>query len=491
MKTLSRTRLQEVFGVTGAATPQDAARRSKRQFVRGRTQISLLEPGRTPKGHVISAFEAFESFGFDVLEEAIEYGSAILLNQPDGAGDSLRRQREALGLDHPTVSHLCGVSVADLKRIEIRTATDVPLGTIERIAFTLGLDEAQIAFQRPGSGTAIAARLKTLQRDGPDGDLRRLTHKSVLNFAEAASVIRVQNRLQHWLGMAGNAGTFQSDDDYGNQMTPAWKVGYELAAHTRERLHLGEALIPSMREFVEDNLGIPVVQAEFSQRIAGATIAVSDDSRVPCRGIILNTIGANRNPLVRRATLAHEVGHLLFDPDQQLDSVRVDSYDGVSADPEMDTLVSTEIDFVEQRANAFAISLLAPINAVRERIVPPLTKAHIIDTIETFGISVTAASFHVANAHYRNYQMPSLNDVASGGRDWLGPENFGIDFFPIRDTPILRRGRFAGLVVAAWKGGLLSSSTCAAYLNCSDEAFQARAEMIQSMYTIGRTPSLN
>lgn len=491
MNTPSRSRLQKVFDVTCATSAQDAARRSKRQFVRGRTQISPLEPGRAPKGHVISAFQALDSFGFEALEEAIEYGSAILLDEPNATGKSLRRQREALGLDYRTVSRRCAVPEAALKRIETGTATHIPVHTIEGIAFTLGMDEAQIAYRKSGIGTAIAARLKTLQREDPDRDVRWLTPKSVLTFAEAASVIRAQYRLQQWLGMAGNAAGFQPDADYGNQMTPAWKVGYELAAHTRERLGLDNTSIPSMREFVEDKLGIPVVQAEFSQSIAGATIAVADEGEGPCRGIILNTIGDNRNLLVRRATLAHEVGHLLFDPDPQLDSVRVDSYAGVTADPQKDAAVSTEPDFVEQRANAFAISLLAPIAAVRERVHPPLTKAHVIDTIGTFGISVTAASFHLANAYWGTYQTPFLGDVSDDGRDWRGPENFAVDYFPISDTPIMRRGKFAGLVVAAWKLGLLSTSTCAGYLSCSDEAFQKRAEMIHSMYPIGKTPSFN
>ena len=250
---------------------------------------------------------------------------------------------------------------------------------------------------------------------------------------------------------------------------------------------MGVGPIPSMREFVEDTLGIPVVQAELSQEgIAGAAISVSDGTPDPSRGVILNTTGANQNPLVRRATLAHEVGHLLFDPDQRLAHVRVDSYNRLNADPEQKPSSGGQMDFVEQRANAFAISLLAPIDVVRESVDTPVTASHIADIGSQFGISVTAAWFHVVNAHYRNYPVHGDDKPSIDQSHWLGAENFGIDYFPIADTPMLRRGRFAGLVAAAWEDGLISSATAAGYLNCSSEVFQAQAEAIQSMHPVSR-----
>ena len=94
---------KKIFGISDA-TPEVAARRSTRQFVRGRTQISPFDKSRHPKGRVISAFEAFKAYGLDVLDEAVEYGSALLLHHHNAVGDSLRLQREALGLNHLAVS---------------------------------------------------------------------------------------------------------------------------------------------------------------------------------------------------------------------------------------------------------------------------------------------------------------------------------------------------------------------------------------------------
>ena len=101
-----------------------------------------------------------------------------------------------------------------------------------------------------------------------------------------------------------------------------------------------------------------------------------------------------------------------------------------------------------------------------------------------FGISVTAARFHIENAYFKNYPVPSPGNLAFDTNEWRSAEDFGVDFFPVADTPILRRGRFSGLVVAAWRENLISPYTAANYLNCSIELFQGNAEHIHSMHSI-------
>ena len=237
--------------------------------------------------------------------------------------------------------------------------------------------------------------------------------------------------------------------------------------------------VSSLREFVEHILGIPVVQAELPILIAGATIATPDSDNKTRRGIVLNTTGNNQNPLVRRATLAHEVGHLLFDPAQKLEDVRVDSYAGLEVNPAQ----TGPVDYVEQRANAFAISFLAPVEAVRDLLDPPFSESAVAAIVSKFGISITAARFHIENAYFKNYPVPRQDTLSIDQDEWRGGENSRIDYFPISETPILRRGRFSRLVVDAWNDNLLSVSTAANYLNCSNETLQAQAETIRSMYS--------
>ena len=479
MSDISLEQSRKVFGTAGA-TPDAAARQSTRQFVRGRTQLSPFDSSRNPRGRVISAFEAFKAYGLDVLDEAIEYGSALLLHHPNAVGDALRRQREALGLDYGAVSCRTKVRVEDLKRIEEGTADDVSIAAIERIAFIIGLDEAQLSFRSDVAGGAIAGKLKTMQISSPGTGLSTLTAKSVATLAEAASVIRTQSQLQESLGLLGDAGAFSPVDNYGTPATPAWKIGYQLARGTREKLRMGVNPVPSMREFVEYRMGIPVVQAELPQSIAGAIIAVPDSDAESRRGIVLNTTGNNRNPLVRRATLAHELGHLLFDSDRRLETVRVDAYAGLEGNPEQ----IGSVDYVEQRANAFAISLLAPAEAVRTLVQVPLSEHVVAVTAMRFGISVTAAQFHIKNAYSMEYPISVQSKLPIDESRWRAVEDYSLDYFPINDTPSVRRGRFSGLVAAAWKQQLLSTDTAASYLNCSTELLEANADTIQSMHPV-------
>ena len=149
---------------------------------------------------------------------------------------------------------------------------------------------------------------------------------TALLFAEAASIIRVQHRLQKWLGLQSKIGGFHPNDDYGSVQNPAWRIGYNLAEDARRIMGLGDAPIPSMRELVEERLGIPVIQTRLPETVAGATVMTTDENGDAARGVVLNTVGANSNIWIRRVTLAHELGHLLYDPDDRLERVRVDSY---------------------------------------------------------------------------------------------------------------------------------------------------------------------
>ena len=426
---------------------------------------------------MISAREALANYGFEVLEEAVEYGTALLLKEPNAAGNAISRQRRSMGLTRQQVARFAGLDIATIEEIESSSGRDrVTVQEIERLAFKLGLDEAQIAYQGLAGDTAIGARLKEMRSANENAGL---SPTSVLKFAEAASVIRVQHRLMRSLGVRSEQRSeFEPDGYYGSGRNPAWKVGQELSEKARRILELGHAPVKSMRELVEETLCIPVVHAELAQRtIAGATISVTDGDET-WRGIVLNLTGGNENPLVRRATIAHEIAHLLFDPEEHLNKVRVDTYDGIASDPRHapDT-VDTGHYRVEQRANSFAISFLAPLGGVRDMAKPPFAPEDVSRVVSEYGISVTAASYHVVNASYQKEDPP--RDVpADNGDDWKGVENFAVDFFPISTTPITRRGRFAALVIRAFRGGLISTESAAENLCCSGDELLLKSHMI-------------
>ena len=233
-----------------------------------------------------------------------------------------------------------------------------------------------------------------------------------------------------------------------------------------------------MRELVEERLNIPVVQARLNESIAGATIETQGSKGEKVRGFILNTVGENTDVLVRRTTLAYGLGHLLWGFGQESNRVRVDTYDAIQAALD----VGRDGDFVEQRANAFAMAFMAPPDSVREMTRPPIGADDIEKVMGTFGIDYTAACHHVSNVYFGEFAMPERSRNVSPPEVWVDREGFIRGGFPIASTPPQRRGRFAGLVAEGYREGLLSSQTAALYLGCDEREFLDRADDIRSLW---------
>ncbi len=468
----------KVFGQVTATDRETAARESTRKFVRSKSEMGPVYEGRNPTGHIMTAWEAYTSFGFDILDEAIEYSGAILLETVGAIERTFKTRRNDLGLSIESVARAASVEAGIVKQAE-ELARDVPIQALEKLAFSLGLDERLLAFkENAGGDRQLAFRLKTLQQ--PQSGTFSLSAGTVLQFAEAASVIRVQSMLMDWLGQPSAVKDFQPDHYYGSPVNPAWRLGYQLAGQARGHLDVGDAPIPSMRDLVEKTLSIPVVQAELLPTIAGATITTRGHDGTDVRGVVLNTLGENANVWVRRATLAHELGHILYDPEEKLERLRVDSYMGTQGDPEG----GVHTDFVEQRANAFAIAFLAPLDSVRYMTPAPIKAEAIGEVMQAFGISRTAARHHVFNAHYRENSLPEWMEQLDPSYEWLIVEDFTLDYFPVGSVPLQRRGRFAGLVAECHHRRMLSSQTAALYLGCEEQDFLDNAGLIRDLHPI-------
>lgn len=470
------TTVETVFGrELSHLSEAEAARKSPLRFVRGRSELGVFDAARNPTGHVLTAWEAYQAYGLDILEEAVEHGSAILIH-PSGIEQTICSRIDELGLRHSTVARETDLAEEVVKQAD-HPSVDNKIVHLERIGFILGLDELQLGYQPTGKADAdLAVRLKTLTHSLSTSS-RSLSSTAVLTFAHAASVIRTQCRLQRWLGIEGLRHQFEPTDDYGTAFFPAYKIGYELAEHARKTLDLGDLPIESMRKLVESKLGIPVIQAKLPGSIAGATIAVSDADG-DARGIVLNTIGANENVWVRRATLAHELGHLLFDPIQRLERVRVDTYQSNEVDPQ-----GAIADYVEQRANAFAISFLAPMDAVRDTAPTPLQTDSIPKVMRTFGISHTAARYHIRNSYFRQIELPDNPFHEAPSDEQRAAENFTIDWFPIAHTPDVRLGRFVEIVTSCFDHGYISDDSAAKYMNCSKTEWRDSLNIIRGLYS--------
>jgi len=448
--------LDAVFGVgTSGVTPFERAASSKREFVR--SQVQIAPASDAAMGRRLTASEALEVFGWDVLVRAVEDGACTLITDPDEPAKTLRRRREtdlSFGVEQFARHH--GIDPAVLRKAE--TPGEVsPIRDLEDIAQRLALDERQLGFVPRASGDAgLGVRLREFAEAR---DSRRLPAHAVMGLAEAAWVIARQDAMSARLGFKPDplaAGEFQRSMNYSY---PAWQVGFQLAARTRSILNLPESEpIPSMRSLIEEQLKLPLVQQALDERFAGATLANGQ-----VRGIVVNERGMNENVWVRRMTLCHELGHLIWDPDQQLDRLKVDVYDDVESD-----YGGPRSDPVEIRANAFAIAFLAPPNAVRSLMGRAASTRDAVATLmRTFGISATAAKHHVENVSQVDTRTIPNRDLPYPSHEWIGRENLAIDWFPIRNTPVSRRGRFAWCVAQSYAQGLITADSAAMALRCT------------------------
>jgi len=464
--------LEYVFGIESqGSTPEERARTSTYQFVRSQDHLSLLK--KTSTGHRLKACEALEIYGFDVLKEVHDYGSAILVCSEDEPAATLRIQREELGLSIHDVAKRTGLTDSQVNECE-NSANRSPIRSIEKLAAVLGLDDRLVSVI-PGAkrDTNLAVRLKTI------GQSTGLGPSAVLAFSEAAWVIRTQARLLNLLQIDRRLPTqFIPSANYGDVSYPVWKHGYYLANKTRELLGIS-ADEPIVLRDVCERLGVPLLQAELPKRLAGATV-----SSLGQRGIVVNTAGYNQNVWVRRATIAHELGHLIWDPESSLQQVRVDNYD------DLFSYSRDRSDFVEARANAFAVALLAPSDSVKQVFLSHSdSSVGLRSVMERFGISYSAAKYHVSNSLDRSINIDSLVvDDVEPTDEWQGREAYTDDFFPIKDTASLRRGEFAGLVVSAEDKGLISSDTACGYLQTTQERYNSSKTSIISLYSISEHP---
>lgn len=455
--------LDAVFGPGPGTTAEERAAHSKQMFVRG-LDLLTFDHSAKARGRRLSAQEALEAYGFGRLCEIVEDGSAIITSNPAAVGRTLRERRNQLGIDIRTVASKSDLFPEVVEALE--GSKRRPVREYERVARVLGLDERMISFNpEPQGNERVAVRLRRLSDDLP-----ALSPSAVVALAEASWVAMTQIRLEEKLGLRGLKHAFHPSANYGSPMgRPAYLMGYELAQMFRKQLNLAGP-IRSMRELVETQLAIPIIQAPLGERIAGATVQPTQQHRA----IVLNVTGKNADPRVRRTTMAHELGHLLFDPDPQLQDLRVDEYEALDARDD------TRADPVEQRANAFAVELLAPKSEAVARYRSSSEDA-LGQLLDEFGISFTAGRYQLWNALKRSVPLESLlAPNAPPNPAWEASETYTLAYHPLRSLANhpSRAGRFGAVVVRAASVGAISWDTAAEWLFCTEEdAKNAQASM--------------
>jgi hypothetical protein len=471
--------LDQVFGPDSKGTSAlERASSSKNLFVRSQHQLTPLVEGAS--GRQLSAREALEIFGWDTLKELADRPAVPVVEKPGEPYETIERRVEALNVDLAVVVKRAKWSEKSVSAFKSRH--QVPFRDLERVAQLLALDEHALGNPKASGDDTLGVRLRELKR----GDAVHFTQPVVLGLAEAAWVVRKQLDIGAMIGMSQKDHLqkvgFTHSSDYGNYMSPAWKKGYLLANEARRLLQLPpDRPIDSLKELIERQLRIPVVQTELPSHFAGATIGNGGS-----RGIVVNLKGLNESVWVRRMTMAHELGHLLWDSDEVLRRLIVDEYSIVESSAEK-KLAYEQIrfrpDYVEMRANGFAIEFLAPRETlVREFVAGGETAESLRAIIIKFGISKTAAINHIQNATNKDLSLFSGKVSAEPGDSWIAREQLAVDYFDPPSVPISRRGLFAAYIAIATDQKLISKDSAASLLACDpreiDRALRSIRELI-------------
>ena len=225
---------------------------------------------------------------------------------------------------------------------------------------------------------------------------------------------------------------------------PEFKLGGELAKKVRRTFNV-VGPIPSMVEFVADTMGIPVLGADLGELGPDAFTVYAPRKHA---AIVLNIAvsGKNSNALARRFTLAHELGHALFDRPPQ----------GAAYGVVCAVLQDRKLR-AETRANAFAMRLLLPekeIEALRKSILEPQVFR---GTMMKWGVHYAALQLYVS-------KTLGLSDEDTRRIPYLGistPHRWReAEELPCEQTPLLpvqipahRRDPLMGVAFEAYAAG--------------------------------------
>ena len=226
---------------------------------------------------------------------------------------------------------------------------------------------------------------------------------------------------------------------------------------------------------VETSLAIPVLQIDMPERFGGATIANNE-----ARGIAVNVNGSNSSVWTRRMTVAHELGHLLWDTDADLNKLKVDEYDAL----ERDARVAG--DPIEARANAFAAELLLPQKVAVEMFQQGgKSRQSVSAMMQEFGVSATVAKWQIYNGLYRTPDLAAIRPEThtQPSDDWEAEEGWTTDFFPLQNS-FARRGRFAEICFRAYESEIISARSAADYLGASIEDFEAALPALRNLLSL-------
>ncbi|MEP7124686.1 MAG: ImmA/IrrE family metallo-endopeptidase [Byssovorax sp.] len=361
---------------------------------------------------------------------------------------NLHELRERLGYRFQGVVRLTGLLPERLQAIESGAAAPTIYET-EQLARIYAVD-ADVLADEPIKlpATDIVHALASLDEFREVGD----TVRSRILAAAQASRDLVWLRKQ--LGDAVGIEKFMSERP--TLSTKADRLpalqGARLATELRRCWGLRTQPIISLRDEIAKRL--PSIEILYADLTSEGPAGLSFLDRVRGPAIVLNLVGKNENPLVRRFSLAHELCHLLVDWSTKAPLAQISGY-----------LTESGLER-EQRANGFAVRLLCP-----ETVLTRLQRTKTLDAVEMarelakYGLHYSALRLYMHNV--ARLELPAIppTDVIFDPGVWTSreaPPDFSA--FPLKEVPHERRTTIARLAAQGYSRGILTRARFAELL---------------------------
>lgn len=440
------------------------------EFIRSQDHIALYKGKGS--GRILSAWEAISRYPKKIFEDILKNGVAAIGGH-DEPSRTIRERRVEMLQSELELAQQAGISVDDVKRAE-NPNIDTDIHILEKIFVALGLDDTTLSFAKwcDAPSPPVFCLKKKMSSDF-EIDFGK---KDIFLFSDSAWINLTQVRLLSWLGGQQKLENFPRSSLYFNNSKRPFELGYELAQKTRSILNIStNEPIHNLQILCESHLGITCIERPLPANIAGLAVAHGNS-----RYMIINTNGNNINPLVRRVTIAHELAHILWDPDDVFSSIRPDSYDEIHKFKRKKHIrrVRKVEEFrvnenaVEARARAFSIEFLLPHSACPTHVAPNDVEKTIREYMVKYGTSFSSTKWHMINKGlFDEEQVNECYIEPHPKNDW-NSEDVYYEEFPFSSTPYARRERFAYLTARAFKEGFLSADTAAVYLNTTPDIFK-------------------
>jgi hypothetical protein len=340
---------ETIFHTSRGSSLREMAANSNVEFVRTQYHLAIASPRST--GPRITALEAYDQYGWDTLANLADYPMVPLVKSRGEPWESICMRAAELGIDLVRLQKHSGWSASEIQSFG---NAQVGFRKLDALASRLGIAAKDLGTRLPEGRDALAARLRSLRAEKE----LTISEEEVERIAESSWLAHTFRYLSRQYGDF-IASSYDSKpiwrrvlklrDQLGGYAEEPWAVGFRLATDCRNLLGLESGQpIADVGSTIETTFNLLLLHVNTKHRMFGCTVQ-NDDARA-----IMISSG---NIFLKRMAMAHELCHALFDSDKDLSTLRVDQ------ERVFDQNI-LERDRVEQRANAFAVELLAPSEAI-------------------------------------------------------------------------------------------------------------------------------